>query len=251
MQEDTGSFISPDCEETVRVNPSCKRRLKTGTVEGPEYSRYMWQKGHVYMDTIVVAPGDPKPAVCVIARDAFAVEPSASGALNTASFRIGRFGMLQGELAVRYSMHGRAENGVDYETLSGTAVIPEGSAWTDVLVTPLADDVEERMESVILRLEEDPAYRLGHRRRAFAVISDRPWIQSHTHGRPRCKRLENGLVHFCFPASSGQLTRLEGSSNLRDWTTLCEVVADDGAVHVIEKVSPGSGVALRRLATGP
>ena len=129
-----------------------------------------------------------------------------------------------------------------------SAVIPEGSAWADVVVTPLADSEEERMESVILRLEEDPAYRLGHRRRAFAVISERPWIHPHPYPRPHSRRLDDGLVHLCFPALSGQLSRLEGSSNLRDWSSLSDLLADDGVVHVVDEGRPG--VSFRRVVTG-
>ena len=146
-------------------------------------------------------------------------------------------------------MHGRAENGIDYETLSGTAVIPEGLASVDVLITPLSDAVKERMESVILSLEEDPAYRISRHRRALALISDQRW--EHPDSGPRCRGLAGGLVHFCFPAPNGGLSRFETSLNLRDWSSSFDLMADDGIVHVVDEATPGAPVAFRRIVSGP
>jgi hypothetical protein len=199
--------------------------------------------------SISIALDDSRPTVRVVARDAFAVEPTTIGTLNTATFRIQRFGVLHGELQVRYSMHGRADNGIDYETLSGTAVIQEGHASVDVIVAPLADDVEERMESVILLLNEDPAYRISPHRRALALISDRPW--EHPNPGPHCRGLKGGLVHLCFPAPHGGLSRLETSPNLRDWSTSFDLTTDDGSVHVVDEATPGAPVAFRRISSGP
>lgn len=198
---------------------------------------------------ISVALGDPTPSVFVVARDAFAVEPAAGGTPNTATFRIRRFGALQGELAVRYSMAGRADNGTDYASLPGTAVIPEGRSRVDVVVSPLPDDVEERLESVILLLDADPAYRIGPRRRAIALISDRPW--RHPHDRPLCRRLGDGLVHLCFPAPIGGVSRLEGSHNLRDWITHGDLLSEDGTVHLVDEAAPGAPISFRRVVSGP
>lgn len=184
---------------------------------------------------IVVGASDTRPTLRVVARDVFAVEPTAAGgAANTATFRVQRFGPVEGEVTVHYSLTGRARNGVDYAALSGEAMMVSGSAAVDVVVTPLADGVEEGLESVVLMLEEDAAYRLAHRRRAVAVISDRAMAPQAGDGH--CRRLADGLVHFCFPAPSGGLCRLEGSRNLRDWTTLFTVPAVDGAVHYLMEV---------------
>ncbi|NNC89417.1 MAG: hypothetical protein HKN82_13245 [Akkermansiaceae bacterium] len=197
---------------------------------------------------IVVAPQEPRPTVRVVARDAFAVEPQADEPPDTATFRLRRSGPPDGDLTVNYSMTGRAENGVDYELLSGSAVISAGSSSADVVVVPINDKALERLESVIIRLEPDPAYRLHHRRRAIAVIADRPW--SHPHG-PVCKHIGDGLVHFCFPAPGGEFCRLEESGNLGHWRTLCNLVAVDGSVHYVGEVQPGDLAKFCRLANGP
>src|SRR5439155_3357618 len=88
---------------------------------------------------IRVTTPDLLPIVRVVARDAFAVEPMTDTELNTATFRIRRFGPTNEELVVNYSLHGSAENGVDYEKLSGLALIPAGQRYVTVSVRPLAD----------------------------------------------------------------------------------------------------------------
>src|SRR2546430_1130378 len=67
-------------------------------------------------------------------------------------------------------------NGVDYETLSGRAIIPSGSSSIDITIRPLPDDLAEGMETVILRLEPQPQYQLGIRSNAVALISESSWI---------------------------------------------------------------------------
>jgi len=128
---------------------------------------------------IRVTMPDLSPIVRVVARDAFAFEPGSNTELNTATFRIRRFGPTNEELVVNYSLHGTAENGVDYEKLSGSAVIPPGLRYLTVTVRPIADNLAEQIETVILRLEDPPGkqpptYRVGHPRRAVALISDFP-----------------------------------------------------------------------------
>ena len=198
---------------------------------------------------ISVASGETTPTVRVVARDAFAVEPTPTDPTNTATFRIQRFGVLSGELEVRYSMHGRAGNGTDYVALPGTALIPAGRAWTEVTIIPLADSDKERVETVILRLEEQSAYRIAPPQRAVALISDEAWRRP-LH-RPDCRRVEDGLVHLRFPATSGRLLHLESSTNLRDWTTLSDLVADDGIVHVVDEAIRDAPVSFRRVTEGP
>jgi hypothetical protein len=198
---------------------------------------------------IVVGGSDTRPTLRVVARDAFAVEPTAAGGVvNTATFRVQRFGPVEGDVTVRYLMGGRATNGLDYAALSGGVVLVSGSAWVDVVVTPSADGEEEGLESVVLMLEQDAAYRLAHRRRAVAVISDRA-MAPHG-GGGHCRQLADGLVHFCFPAPSGALCRLEGSGNLREWTTLFTLPAVDGAVHYLMEVADDEDGPFCRVVDG-
>jgi hypothetical protein len=203
---------------------------------------------------IRVTGPDPLPIVSIVARDAFAAEPASNTDVNTAAFRIRRFGPTNGELRVSYSLRGTAQNGVDYETLSGLATIPAGQRSTTVIVRPLADNLNERIETVILRLEnppgeQPPAYRVGFRRSAVALISDTPMAHSSASGQ--CVLLHDGLLHFCFPGQTGQNFRLEASSDLRNWDTIFESPAVDEAFDFVEDEETNLPHRFYRLAPEP
>jgi hypothetical protein len=192
---------------------------------------------------IRVATSEPLPIVTVTAPDPFAVEPRANADVNTATFRIRRFGLTNEGLFVNYSLHGTAENGADYERLSGSTVIPAGRRFVTVTVRPLPDDLAERIETVILRLEEPPpvgltpevrplGYRVGRPGMAVALISDQPWRD--TPGGAQCLVLPGRLLHLCFAAEAGHNFRVEASPDLRNWETLFDTVSRDGAWHFID-----------------
>ena len=191
---------------------------------------------------ITVTDSNPLPVVTVTAPDCFAVEPDSSAALNTATFRIVRSGPLSNSLVVAYSLDGAAENGGDYEWLSGLATIPAGASSVDVVVRPIADKALERLESVILQIDE-PAppgplvrvinpYRVGRPSRAAAVISDGPWLFAST--STPCVPLGEGLRHICFAGESGGTYHLEGSADLRTWQALATARCEDGALHFVD-----------------
>ena len=155
---------------------------------------------------------------------------------------------------VNYSLHGTAENGVDYEKLSGSAVIPPGQRYVTVTVRPIADNLAEQIETVILRLEDPPGkqpptYRVGHPRRAVALISDLPLLRASAGGQ--CLSLPDGLLNICFAAETGVNFRVEASSDLRNWETLCESPACDGAFHFVDDEAANFPHRFYRLAPEP
>ena len=183
---------------------------------------------------IRVTPPDLLPVITVVARDAFAVEPRTNTVLNAASFRIRRFGPTNDPLVVNYSLHGTALNGVDYAMLADTTTIPAGRKTVVVTVRPLPDNVAEGIETVGLRLEDPPGgvpprYRLGLPSRAVALISDYPWV--HPPGGARGLGLQEGMRLVGFSAEAGFNFRVEASSDLRNWETVCNTLSPDGAVH--------------------
>jgi hypothetical protein len=201
----------------------------------------------------VTAP-DLLPVVRVIARDPWAVEPQPDMVLNTADFRIRRFGPTNAPLEVAYSLHGTASNGVDYEARSGSAIIPAGERWVDVLVRPLADDLAEGIETVILRLEDTvatdpPSYRVGFPRRAVALISDHPRRPATV--QAGCLRLPGGLLATCFGAETGAAFRIEGSADLCNWETVSEVLAVDGAVYFVDDEAGSLDRRFYRVVSDP
>src|SRR6185436_20463380 len=129
---------------------------------------------------IKVATSEPLPIVSVTAPDPFAVELGPDNGMNIASFRIQRFGPTNVPLVVAYSLHGTAENGLDYERLSGLETILAGQRWANVTVRPLADTQAEGSETVLLRLQQlapsparpvPNAYRVSRQNVAAAVLS--------------------------------------------------------------------------------
>ncbi len=204
--------------------------------------------------SIQVKPFDLLPIVRVVARDPWAVEPQPDTPLNTAAFRIRRFGSTNAPLTVAYSLHGMAVNGVDYETLPGSATIGPGQRWVDVVVKPLADDVAEGVETVVLRLEDPvagdtPTYHVGFPRRAVALISDQP--QPPASALPRCIWLPAGMLSVAFNAETGNTFRVEGSSDLQNWDTVSEAVGVDGAVCFVDDGAGGVGARFYRLVADP
>ncbi|MEX2495778.1 MAG: Calx-beta domain-containing protein [Woeseia sp.] len=77
-------------------------------------------------------------------------------------------------LNVEYSVAGTATAGSDYESLSGSAVIAEGSTSASVEVTPIDDDSPEDNETVEITLTatSDPRAAVGEPATASLSISD-------------------------------------------------------------------------------
>ena len=136
---------------------------------------------------IHIAVVDPcaVPEVTVHATDPIASEAGSGTGVNTGTFTIRRSCGLSTPLLVNYALSGRAENGIDYIMLTGTALIEAGESETEVIVEPIDDDLPEGTEDVVLRLIEspcdlnsaiDPAFRgcymLGLRRAASVFIQD-------------------------------------------------------------------------------
>ena len=93
---------------------------------------------------------------------------------DNGSFRITSSVAAQtGGLTVSYTIGGTATAGSDYTTLSGTATIPAGALYVDVLVAPLDDMAIEGAESVIITLSGAGAvYDIGDNRTQTLWIRD-------------------------------------------------------------------------------
>lgn len=102
--------------------------------------------------------------------------------LNPALFTVTRTGPNDFALPVQYHLEGSAQNGVDYEFLSGLVVIPAGSTTALITVTPFDDGLVELTETVAVVLDSPicPAifppprecYQLGSPFAAKAVLLD-------------------------------------------------------------------------------
>jgi hypothetical protein len=109
------------------------------------------------------------PTVTVTATDANAAEAGN----DPGTFRIARTGDTTSALTVTYNLTGSTANSNDYTpTLTGTVIIPVGSSFVDVVITPVDDTEEEGTETLILNLVDTSDYDLGGSASATVEIAD-------------------------------------------------------------------------------
>ncbi len=126
-----------------------------------------WRDTEVGQELIEYTVESIKPTVTLTATDADAAESGDSG-----EFVITRTGDTKAELIVNYSVAGTATNGDDYNTLTGTAIIPEGSNTVTIPITVIDDAALEGDETVTISLVEDSAYKLGNTTNDLVTITD-------------------------------------------------------------------------------
>ena len=86
--------------------------------------------------------------------------PSEAGS-TTGTFKINRGSNTTGDLTIYYSMTtgaGNAINSLDYQRLTGSVVIPNGSTFVNVTVTPIDDALDEGSENVTLQVTSNALY---------------------------------------------------------------------------------------------
>jgi hypothetical protein len=138
-------------------------------------------------DPVFIAVVDFEPpgtVVSIVARDAEAAEqdPRLDSLPNNGLFAVERHGPTNFPLQVYYSIGGTAQNGIDYERLSGQVVIPEGARSASIEVIAIDDRIAEGDERVVLTLRPPACiaiyppppecYSVGSASRAVVVIHD-------------------------------------------------------------------------------
>ena len=187
------------------------------------------------------------PVVTAFARDAFASEPNGNRPANKATVRIRRTGKTDEDLVVRYEVEGNAENGADYEELSGSITIAAKKRWGTLTIVPLGDEMDERAETVVIRLVAGGSalgrrpYEVGRPARAGVVIQSRNQVL------PGSQRLADGTVHVCIPAPNGKTFRIESGSNLADWDVVGTNTVTDEAIHIVDTESSDTELRFFRI----
>jgi len=103
---------------------------------------------------ITVWPVTNRVVLEIAATDPQAAEAGEGGSPDPAVFTIRRVsGPRDVEVGVFYSLAGTAQNGIDYDELSGHAWLPSGAESVRLVVTPIQDRALEGEETVIARLE--------------------------------------------------------------------------------------------------
>ncbi len=117
--------------------------------------------------TVTIADNEPTLAVR-------ASDPQASEAGDPGRFLVTRTGPTNQALTVHYQvgLTGTATNGVDFAVLSGTVVIPIGALSAEIVLTPTQDTLGEGVETAVLTLQADNAYRLPAATSATITITD-------------------------------------------------------------------------------
>jgi hypothetical protein len=94
------------------------------------------------------------------------------GSGNSGTFTVTRVGNLAANLQVNYSLGGTATNGVDYNTLSGTVLIPAGNATSTITVTPKQDALANGSRTVVATLSSNLGYNIVTPTAATITIND-------------------------------------------------------------------------------
>jgi len=113
---------------------------------------------------------DDLPSVTITTLDRTATEAPSNG-----SFNITRSGNLDLPLTVYYLVSGTATAsgpGQDFQTLSGSVVIPADQPTATVLVTPIQDSVNEGEETVVVTLTSSDLYNIGIPNTVTIAIQD-------------------------------------------------------------------------------
>lgn len=121
--------------------------------------------------TAAVSIADDDPPVVTI----HATDPAASEAgADPGVFTISRTGPTTAGLRIPFSVGGTAFNGTDYLAITGEVTIPFGQSSATVTVTPIADQVVEGSETVVINLALDLTgrYQLGNPSQATVTIAD-------------------------------------------------------------------------------
>jgi hypothetical protein len=116
-----------------------------------------------------VIPPAP-PTIEIVASDAVAGE----WLTDTARFAIVRSGDTNPAVTVNYSISGSASNGVDFVALPGSVTLKAGAAATNLILTPIPDNLPEGDRTVTLTLVPSPSYSLTSVSNATVIVHDRP-----------------------------------------------------------------------------
>lgn len=80
--------------------------------------------------------------------------------------------LTAGDLTVNYAIGGTATNGVDYQTLSGSVVIPDAQSGVNLVMTPVDDALLEGTETVTLTVLPGTGYGVDRPASATFEIAD-------------------------------------------------------------------------------
>ena len=174
------------------------------------------------------------PTVTVAATTPNAAE---TGAVS-GQFTFTRGGDTGAALTVSYAITGTATYSTDYSAIPVSVTIPVGASSATVTVTPIADNIAEGDETVVLTLTGDPQYTIVGQTSATVTIKDKPmdaWRFS-----------KFTTAELTDPLLSGDLADFEkdGIVNLHEYALgLAPKTSDTGGLPTVS-ILPGGALAL-------
>ncbi len=143
---------------TVLVTPTSDLQVESAeSVSMSLVPAAAYQPGATTSATVTIFDAAPA-TVGLTVTDANASE--AAG--NTGAYAITRSGPTADALTVYFVVGGTAAPSADYASLSTSILIPAGSSSAAMLVSPIADSLDESSETVVVTLIADAAYVLGN-----------------------------------------------------------------------------------------
>ena len=168
--EDLSGIITIPAGQTIAVLPF--RIIDDIEVENSETVTLTLLTSAAYTgggdSTTITIVDDDLPNVFVTASDDTARENNASGG----NFVVSRIGRLDINLRVDFTLEGTASPGADYPAVTGSIIIPAGSATADIPITAINDALNEGEESVVIRLSSSSSYNVGNPGSATIIIVD-------------------------------------------------------------------------------
>ena len=95
-----------------------------------------------------------RPVVSIVATDPDAHETDRDRGV----FKVTRTGSTNKSLNVIFTIRGSAKNGVDYDKIASSVLLPAGTRSVNVVIKPIDDDRAEEPETVTLVLSENKSY---------------------------------------------------------------------------------------------
>jgi hypothetical protein len=184
--------------------------------------------GHIVRVTPAPAISILIPQVSLTSGDTIATETVG----NNASFTFTRQGPSTAPLRINYTHSGTAINGVDYNTLSGFAVIPVGSTSTTVTIVPREDPLSEADETLTVNLPPAAYYLRTAATEVTVRITDNdpappPFALSLT-------KPESNLFVLTVIGRASSVSLIESSPDLDIWSDLTKIQNSTGTNYLFE-----------------
>jgi hypothetical protein len=262
--------IVPKADNEVEGDETVRLELLPDPSLGPIERYHLDPEARSARVVIRDVPIPVQPVVTIEATDADAAEKGQDGRPDLATFRFLRTGPSDFDLPVRFGFYcpvclfarSTAENGVDFEKVATTIVIPKGRTFADLVIQPIPDAVVEGDEPLPLWIEEPvcigifppprECYVVGESRLALATIRDE--APKRTELEPTIAvidRRRDGTVQLVLHGDPAQIWYdLQASADLTRWSTLGTFMPGDYSFFYTDHSASNAPIRFYRAVEG-